>query len=86
MADRCTLHKDKLEAFKEWLAKDGWTLQEPKGIYEVLRARKPDRKNPLIIYARADAKMHLSIADKDYGVFKAFISSTKNRQVKRGVR
>ena len=72
MANRHTLHISKLEDFKKWLVKDGWEIEEPKGIYEVLRARKYGRQNPLIVYTKADAKEHLSIMDRDSGVIGAF--------------
>ena len=73
MANRHTLHISKLEDFKKWLVKDGWEIEEPKGIYEVLRARKYGRQNPLIVYTKADAKEHLSIMDRDSGVIGAFL-------------
>ena len=52
MADRSRLHITKLEDFKEWLIKDGWVIEKPKGTWEVLRARKENRRNPLIIYCK----------------------------------
>lgn len=73
MANRHTLHISKLEDFKKWLVKDGWEIEKPKGIYEVLRARKQGRQNPLIIYTKADVKEHLSIMDRDSGVIGAFL-------------
>lgn len=77
MANRHTLHINKLEDFKEWLVKDGWEIEEPKGNYEVLRARKAGRKNPLIVYTKADAKEHLSLMDRDGGVVRAFLRDCK---------
>ena len=59
--------------FKKWLVKDGWAIEEPKGIYEVLRARKHGRQNPIIVYTKADAKEHLSIMDRDSGIIGAFL-------------
>ena len=44
MADRHRLHISKFEDFKAWLLKDGWDIEEPKGTWEVLRARKLGRK------------------------------------------
>ena len=73
MANRHTLHISKLEDFKKWLVKDGWEIEEPKGIYEVLRARTYGRQNPLIVYSKADAKEHLTIMDRDSGVIGAFL-------------
>lgn len=77
MADRRTLHINKLEDFKEWLAKDGWTIEKPKGIYEVLRARKPGRQHLLLIYKKDSAKEHLSYLDRDEGVIRAFLRDKK---------
>ena len=73
MANRHTLHISKLEDFKKWLVKDGWGIEETKDIYEVLRARKQGRQNPLIIYTKADAKEHLSVMDRDSDVVGAFL-------------
>ena len=73
MANRHTLHISQLADFKKWLEKDGWKIEEPKGIWEVLRARKQGRKNPLIVFQKKDAKEHLSIMDRDSGVVGAFL-------------
>lgn len=77
MADRRRLHISKLEDFKEWLIKDGWNIEEPKGTWEVLRARKSGRKNPLIVYTKKDAKEHLSVMDRDSGVIGAYLRDSK---------
>lgn len=73
MVNRHTLHISKLEDFKKWLVKDRWEIEEPKETYEVLRARKNGRSNPLIVYRKADAKEHLSVMDRDSGVIGAFL-------------
>ena len=77
MADRSRLHINKLDDFKEWLIKDGWDIEEPKGTWEVLRARKSGRKNPLIVYTKIDAKEHLSVMDRDSGVIGEFLRDSK---------
>ena len=77
MANRHTLHISKLEDFKEWLVKDGWEIEEPKGIWEVLRARKSGRQNPLMVYRKEDAKEHLSIMDRDSDVVGVFLRDCK---------
>ena len=77
MADRHRLHKNKLENFKQWLIGDGWEIEAPKGDYEVLRARKQGRKNPLIVYTKMDAKEHLSVMGRDTGVLGAFLKNSK---------
>lgn len=44
MAVRNLLHKNKLEDFKQWLVECGWEIEPTKGDYEVLRARKDDKR------------------------------------------
>ena len=72
MANRHTLHSNKLYAFSKWLIKTGWTIEEPKGIWEVLRAKKAGRQNPLIVYQKIN-KEHLSVLDRDIDVIKRFL-------------
>lgn len=81
MANRNTLHINKLEDFKEWLIKEGWEIESTKGAYEVLRARKQGRKSPLIVYGKSDAKEHLSVMDRDEGVIRAFLRDCKESEV-----
>lgn len=82
MADRHRLHISKLDDFKEWLIKDGWDIEEPKGTWEVLRARKSGRNNPLIVYTKMDAKEHLSVMDRDSGVIGAFLRDSNKPKTK----
>ena len=72
LANRNTLHSNKLDAFRKWLIKTGWTIEEPKGIWEVLRAKKAGRQNPLIVYQKMN-KEHLSVLDRDIDVIKRFL-------------
>lgn len=74
MANRCLLHHIDLEKFKEWLCKNGWMLETPKGFWEVLRARKDGRKDPLIIYERYNSKQHYTVMDRDVSIVRKFIS------------
>lgn len=78
MANRCTLHIRHLEEFKEWLRKDGWEIHNiSNSIYEVLRATKPGKTHPLIVYQKSNAKEHLSIADRDVAIVGAFYRDRK---------
>ena len=77
MAERDYLHHNHLEAFKKWLVKDGWTLQDIKGEYEVLRAVKAGKNRPLIIYTKIGAKEHYSFDSRDGGVINAFMKDYK---------
>lgn len=82
MADRCTLHVKKLEDFKQWLVEDGWEIVEPRGDYEVLRAKKPGRMNPLMVYTKLESKEkpHLSLMDRDIGVVRAYLRDRKEKK------
>lgn len=77
MPDRCLLHQTKLEDFKNWLIKDGWTIESTKGLYEVLRARKSTKKNPLIVYKQLDKTEHYTVQSRDMGVVRAYIRSNR---------
>ena len=80
MANRYTLHKNSLEDFQSWLVADGWEIEKPKGTYEVLRARKAGRQQPLIVYTKADKKEHLTIMDRDFEIVRAFLRDKKKTQ------
>lgn len=75
MANRHTLHKNKLTAFKDWLISDGWEIEDTKGFYEVLRAKKG--KRVLIVYERFDMKEHYSLADRDCPIVGQFLRQRK---------
>ncbi len=75
MAERCLLHKNKLELLKWWLSSRGYEIQPTKGYYEVLRAKKD--KDTVIIYQKSEIKEHLTVQDKDHKLIRQFISETK---------
>lgn len=77
MAERGTLHKNKLVEFKQWLVEDGWTLELTKGEYERVRARKG--KKLLQIYDNAHSA-HLSYSDSHFGVVNAFLRRKKHKR------
>lgn len=78
MANRNTLHISKLEAFKNWLIKDGWEiLPLSKNPYQVLRASKMGISNPLIVYS-GKSKEHLSFANEWLPVVEAFLHKQTN--------
>ena len=80
MAKRNVLHISKLEDLKKWLVKDGWELLPlSNNPYEVLRASKAGKQNPLIIYSGKSSE-HLSFADRDMPVIGAFIRDQKKPQ------
>jgi len=75
MAERCLLHFNKLDLFKEFLTTKGYEIQDTKGIYEVLRAKK--NKNTIIVFKKDEAKEHFSTQSKDYYLVKDFIKNYK---------
>lgn len=75
-----TYRLSKLEDLKKWLVKDGWELLPlSNNPYEVLRASKAGKQNPLIIYSGKSSE-HLSFADRDMPVIGAFIRDQKKPQ------
>ena len=77
MANRNTLAMTKIDDFRDWLINDGWEIQDTKDYYEVLRATKPGRRHPLIIYKRNNAPKHLTALDRDMGVIRAYIRDAR---------
>lgn len=75
MAARCLLHQNKLDLFKWWLCSKGYEIQETKGFFEVLRAKKG--KETIIIFRQIDKKEHLTVQNKDYRLVRQFISETR---------
>ncbi len=80
MAKRNVLHISKLEDLKKWLVGDGWELLSlSNNPYEVLRASKAGKQNPLIIYLGKSSE-HLSFAERDMPVIGAFLRDKKKPQ------
>lgn len=78
MAKRNVLHVSKLENLKKWLVQDEWNiLPISNNPYEVLRATKTGKQNPLIIFSGKSGE-HLSFADRDMPVIGAFLRDEKN--------
>jgi len=72
MAKRSLLRRSNIEDFKAWLQEDGWQIEKTKGIYEVVRATKPNRK-PLIAYTRGDKEgERVSVQERDESVVRAY--------------
>lgn len=78
MANRQLLHKSKLDSFRDWLRREGWEIAQGPGGYEVLRAIRPGRRYPLLVYSGASTE-HLSLMDRDAGVVKSFIRAEREK-------
>lgn len=75
MAERCLLHKNKLELLKWWLSSKGYEIQPTKDFYEILRAKKD--KDTIIIYRKNEIKEHLTVQQKDHKLIRQFIRETR---------
>lgn len=81
MKSRTTVKHGMLEDLKEYLIQSGWTLEEPKGEYEVLRARKSGYPRPLLVHNRSTGGCGYSVDGRDMKIYKGW---QKNRR-KRGL-
>lgn len=78
MKDRSTLAVSQLEKFKAFLLSKGYEIEENKGSYEVLRARKSGKKYPVIVYKRLATNhgtelKHLTVLARDMALVREFI-------------
>lgn len=84
MKDRITLRHGMLPDFQNFLTRNGWKLEETKGMYEVLRARHPNHTGPLLVYDRASRGCGYSINQKDMKIYKAFFKDRAARGLPQG--
>jgi hypothetical protein len=77
MRSRCTLHKSKLAEFQNFCEANGWQPEHHKGAYEVLRMRHADRRDPLIVHSRLEAKEHYTTWGESSRMLARFIRSKK---------
>ena len=75
MANRHTLHINKIPKFKEFLEEEGFEILPTKDFYEVLRAK--NEKGTIVIYRRLDAEVHCSVMDKDMWLVRKFLRWVK---------
>ena len=75
MPNKHLLHKNSKDDFIAWLVKDGWEIEEPKGEWEAIMAKKPKRR--IIVYNRLEMKEHLTVRDCDTGVVRAYFKDKK---------
>lgn len=80
MARRNLLHKTKLEDFKAWLIQEGWKIEEPKGIWEVFRARA--NKRIIIFYDTLDSKEHYSVPANCNDIVHRYLNNKKSADKK----
>lgn len=67
MAIRTYVRYNELDLFKEFIATKGFILEEPKGKYEVLRARFTGKENKGIVYKSQKAPLMLFERERGCG-------------------
>lgn len=79
MADRHTLHFNKLDSFKKWLIKNDWEMKPlSKSQYEVLRATKNGKW--VIVYVKDEATEHYSLTENSISVVNQWLRERKIRK------
>jgi hypothetical protein len=81
MANRCTLHINKLEDFKAWLTARNIKFREGKGFYQVLQVETLN-SGYQCIFSRHDMPEHYSVQDKLMPLVHKFLRETKNQTTK----
>jgi len=76
MANRNTLHINKLEAFKKYLDSQGIAYRPGKGIWQILQVMtlKHDWQ---CIYERMDMPEHYTVQDRLFQTVRAFLKANK---------
>lgn len=68
MKNHISIKHGMLPDFKEYLQRNGWKAEEPKGKYEVLRARKQGYPRPLLVHDR-ERGCGYSVDERDIKVY-----------------
>ena len=79
MKNRLTVRHGMLGDLKEYLARTGWSLEEPVGTYEVLRARKDGYPRPLLVHDRTSGGCGYSIDERDEKVYRGWKRDRRHR-------
>lgn len=86
MANRNTRHRNHLPDFLEWLEAKGWKVSTPKGYYEVVRATRPGRQHPLLIYTQLRDPVHYTVRDRDMPVVWQFLKERRDHNAEHKTR
>ena len=74
---KCLLHKDKLQAFKDWLGSKGMHYREGIGAYQVLQVFQHGQW--MGIFKRDNMIEHLTVDVRLEGLVRAFINTSKSK-------
>lgn len=80
MAERCLLHRNKLDLFRWYLESLSYEIQPTKSESEVLRAKND--KDLIVVFTRQNAE-HLTIQDKDYEFVRKFLKQQNEIKCRR---
>lgn len=78
MKNRRIVYHGMLDDLRDYLQKSGWTIEEPIGKYEVLRARKAGYPRPLLVHDR-ERGCGYSIDERDMKVYKGWQKDRRKR-------
>ena len=73
---RCTLHIDKLEAFKDYLNSQGIAHRAGKGDWQVLQVLTP-KSGWQVVHKRSDMPEHYTVQDKLMPIVRDFLKTSK---------
>lgn len=76
---RSLLHEKHLPDFRRWLQERGWTIEPNIGDFEVLRARHPKVKHPIIFHQRFDTE-HVTAIDFGLKLAGQFVRERKHAE------
>ena len=79
MKNRITVRHGMLDDLAEYLQKSGWSLEEPIGKHEVLRARKRDYPRPLLLHDRTSGGCGYSIDERDIKIYQGWKRNRRKR-------
>ena len=79
MKNRITVRHGMLGDLIQYLKQSGWTIEEPVGEYEVLRARKKGYPRPLLVHQRKGRGCGFSIDERDMKVYQGWQRSRRRR-------
>lgn len=80
MATRNLIHHKHLPMLTAYFKYTGWTILEPRGMWEVFRANRLDHRRPIIVYRSFNTE-HLTIQSRDYRIFSKFLTWLKNKGI-----
>ena len=79
MKDRMTVRHGMLGDLQQYLEQSGWTIEDPVGEYEVLRARRAGYPRPLLVHNRKERGCGYSVDERDKKVYQGWKRNRRRR-------